>query len=1194
MTRTYHFLASLLVLGVSIALAATPAVAFRGHIFSSTFGAEGSGNGQFKEPSGVAVNEATGQVYVLDQGNSRIEIFDHEGKYLSQFGGSETPEKAFAFGTVALTGGITVDNSCYFKKLSGSACTSADPSNGDVYVTDRGNKVVDKFSAEGAYLGQLEEDCGKAGCPAFRFTGGESPVNPAGVAVDTGGTVWVYYSPEDLPSDVVSFTNSEPSAFVSGRSLESINIQLEHLGSFDCPGFAVDSEDDFYTRRAGNRPECSLLPSVSKFAVSGKALIAPISAEETSAVAVDLSSGEVFLDNVGSVGAFSSGGVLQERFGSGHLTGGTGLAVDHENSTDSTVYVADGVADRVVVFSPEPPGPPLVVGESVSDVTGDSAQLGGEVNPRGSSTHYRFEYGLCATPVTCASSAFGESVPVPDGVVGSDFEVHSVSAALQDLVAGAVYHFRVVAYNEESAPGTVVAGEEGSFRTQPSGVFELPDGRAWEMVSPPSKLGADFYPIGFGMVQAAASGDAVAYLAASPTESGASGNALASQVFSVRGFGGWSSRDINPPHETAVGQPIGNGANEYRFFSDDLSLGVVQRFGAFMPSLSPQASEETPYLRSDFVNGNVGEPCLPASMGCYSPLVSSCPPGGEECAPAVAEHANAAPGSVFGQEGQCPGHRGFCGPVFEGATPDLRHVVLGSEAPLLEAQVKNGLYEWSEGKLVLVSVLPQDEGARAVTGVLGGLVGGSRDARHAISRDGSRVVWATYGTPHLYLYDGGREGSVRLDIGLTGTPEFQTATADASEVFFTENGDLYEYDVEHEQLDRLTEAADVVGSLPGVSEDGSYVYFVANGVVTPGAEPGKCGNGFSIKTECDLYVRHDGTIRLVTVLSSEDNPDWNPSLPGLTARVSPSGRWLAFMSSRSLTGYDNRDALSGKPDEEVYLYDAEHERLVCASCDPSGARPNGIEYGSLSVHSLVGSSVGWERQRFLAANIPGWTTYSLGEALYQSRYLSDSGRLFFNSNEALTPQDVNGTWDVYEYEPPGVGNCGTGAASFSERSGGCVASISSGRSPDESAFIDASETGGDVFFLTAAKLASQDYDTALDVYDAHECTDASPCLPVAPVLPPPCGTGDACKAAPSPQPSIFGAPASATFNGAGNVSSGTAPKVKPKSLTRAQKLARALHACKEKPKRKRSGCVRRARHTYGPVDRAKRSNRRAG
>ena len=157
---------------------------------------------------------------------------------------------------------------------------------------------------------------------------------------------------------------------------------------------------------------------------------------------------------------------------------------------------------------------------------------------------------------------------------------------------------------------------------------------------------------------------------------------------------------------------------------------------------------------------------------------------------------------------------------------------------------------------------------------------------------------------------------------------------------------------------------------------------------------------------------------------------------------------------------------------------------MCASCDPTGARPAGVEYAKVE-GKLVGGSGVWPQAMGLAANIPGWTPYFLETALYQSRYLSDSGRLFFNSNDGLVSQDVNGNWDVYQYEPPGVGGCTTVSVTFSERSVGCVGLISSGSSPDESAFLDASETGGDVFFLTKASLVSQDLDTSLDVYDAH-------------------------------------------------------------------------------------------------------------
>jgi hypothetical protein len=354
---------------------------------------------------------------------------------------------------------------------------------------------------------------------------------------------------------------------------------------------------------------------------------------------------------------------------------------------------------------------------------------------------------------------------------------------------------------------------------------------------------------------------------------------------------------------------------------------------------------------------------------------------------------------------------------------------------------------------------------------------------------------------------------------------------------------------------------------------------------------GTCLNEPSAFAECNLYELHEvggsWSARLVAVLSGEDGPDFSTGLPQLTARVSPDGKHLAFMSQRSLTGYDNRDANSAKRDEEVYEFNAETGRLICASCDPTGARPVGVEYKQLELEGgLVAGFKVWSSSTWLAANVPGWTQYGTSDALYQSRYLSDSGRLFFNSSDALSPQDVNGTEDVYEFEPPGIGTCTSVAASYSERSGGCVALISSGTSREESAFLDASEDGSSVFFLTLAKLAKQDFDRAADIYDARECTGASPCLSEPVEAAPPCVTEASCKAAPTPQPEIFGAPPSATFSGLGNIAPPapvTKPKPKAKTPTRAQKLTKALEACRGRyrhAKKKRAACERQSRKLY--------------
>jgi hypothetical protein len=229
-----------------------------------------------------------------------------------------------------------------------------------------------------------------------------------------------------------------------------------------------------------------------------------------------------------------------------------------------------------------------------------------------------------------------------------------------------------------------------------------------------------------------------------------------------------------------------------------------------------------------------------------------------------------------------------------------------------------------------------------------------------------------------------------------------------------------------------------------------------------------------------------------------------------------------------------------------------------------------------------------EEHQWIAANVPAWTGYELESAVYQSRYLSDSGRLFFNSNDALVPQDVNGNEDVYEYEPPGVGDCTTASVLFSLRSGGCVGLVSSGQAAGESAFLDASGSGGDVFFLTAGRLMPQDYDNAFDVYDAHECTGATPCFPTPAAVPPPCGTGDACKPAPTPQPTIFGSAPSATFSGPGNITGGRElnpppPKRVTKKTVKCRKgfvkgkKGRCVKTSKKRSKKaKRAGNERRA------------------
>jgi hypothetical protein len=825
---------------------------------------------------------------------------------------------------------------------------------------------------------------------------------------------------------------------------------------------------------------------------------------------------------------------------------------------------------------------------SVTDLASTSVTFDARIDPHGVPTSYYLQYGT--------SAAYGSDVPGPPGeAIGSgegdlDVPPHHV----QGLQAGTVYHYRVVVVSEPS-PGelSVFDGPDRAFTTQTAAVSELPDGRQWEMVSPPDKKGATIAPISEnGVLQAAAGGGAISYLADLPTEAQPQGYSNEVQVLSTRGAEGWSTRDIALPHADATGASIGEG-QEYRLFSSDLSLAAVQPFGNFIPGLSAEASEPTAMLRT------LNASCSPGS--CYRPLVTG--------KPGV---ANVPPGTVFGgaPEGRCEFL--YCGPRFVDGTSDLSHVVFDSSA--LDSGEGDSPFEWSNGALAPLGVLPDGSPTEGLS------LGNEDDFRGAISTDGSRVVLSS-GLGAIYMRDVALRKTIQLNVAdpaclaegkcvneKTGRSEygsFQLASADGSKVFFTDNRQLtsdaedlvgvgkrtlYECEVVEVAGGPQCRLSDLAGEALGVvgaSEDGSYLYFVAESALAQGALAG----------EPNLYVRHGGVTKLIAALSVEDEHDWTESLGNLSSRVSPDGGWVEFMSQRSLTGYDNRDAVSGELDAEVYLFDAATGRVICASCDPTGARPTGAEYFKLEPGSggLTGGPRGvWNNSDWVAAIVPGWLQFKIGNSANQPRYLSDSGRLFFNSGDALVPQDVNGTQDVYEWEPAGVGSCSAASTTFDGSSGGCIGLISSGTSAEESGFLDASEDGGDVFFLTFSKLRPQDYDNALDVYDAHECASSAPCFPVAVPQPPACTTADACRAAPAPQPAIFGAPSSATFSGAGNVVAGSGGVVMPKSLTRAQKLAGALKTCKHRPKRKRAACMRRARARYGHVKPGKAASRKKG
>ena len=418
---------------------------------------------------------------------------------------------------------------------------------------------------------------------------------------------------------------------------------------------------------------------------------------------------------------------------------------------------------------------------------------------------------------------------------------------------------------------------------------------------------------------------------------------------------------------------------------------------------------------------------------------------------------------------------------------------------------------------------------------------------------------------HLYWTNAGESKIGRSDLnGGSQEQDFVTAAAhplgvavDASHIYWSANqeilpnlgSDLYRYEVEadssgHHLTDLAVDSIDPDGievqGVLGASADGSYVYYVANGVPDGGVLNSPNGNGESAGAgdckgplglnsgTCNLYLWHEGQTTFIARLSASggelgDFSNWVPR-QGVnntfgnryqkTAKIAPDGKTLFFRSRRPLTAYDNK----GQP--QFYRYLAGAVGATCVTCNPTGLPPTGpATLGSINV-PRVGAG---------------------GPAAVLSRNMSTSGkRFFFESRDALVAADINGEGgcplvaseiqrypicqDVYEWEAKGAGSCQSEA-----QNGGCLYLLSTGKDKEPSLFGDADETGDNAFIFTTEQLVPGDRDTLLDAYDvrvggglaSQHQVESAPC------------TGEGCPPAPAPSP-VAQSPGSAVFSGPGS------------------------------------------------------------
>jgi sugar lactone lactonase YvrE len=187
----------------------------------TTWGGPGTGQGQFSVPLGVVV-DPSGNVYVADENNNRVEKFDSSGRFLLQFGSPGSGPGQF----------------------NGPGHLALDPQ-GNVIVSDEGGYRVEKFSPAGTFLLQY----GRFGKAPGQFGG-----NTRGVAADDAGNVYVAY--DGQPGQIVKFT-------AAGSYITSWPAQAPGAPTPRSRSIAFDPSGVLYVADEGDG-------SIDKFAADGR------------------------------------------------------------------------------------------------------------------------------------------------------------------------------------------------------------------------------------------------------------------------------------------------------------------------------------------------------------------------------------------------------------------------------------------------------------------------------------------------------------------------------------------------------------------------------------------------------------------------------------------------------------------------------------------------------------------------------------------------------------------------------------------------------------------------------------------------------------------------------------------------------------------------------------------------------------
>ena len=501
----------------------------------------------------------------------------------------------------------------------------------------------------------------------------------------------------------------------------------------------------------------------------------------------------------------------------------------------------------------------------------------------------------------------------------------------------------------------------------------LPDGRSYELVTPPNKNGALISETAIHIAPTEVSEDGKRVIAPSiQCFAGAEGcNAHRGAVEGVpyeftRSASGWVTHSLAPP---------ASALEVSQWWTVDVNIGA-----ALYSALNPVSGREDFYARR---------------------------PGGE-----LAEIGPLAESSV-----PAPFNEIQSNPPGLTATADMSHVVYQTTQKRsfwssLDSSKDQNLYEYAgtcgsqiecEAAKPLLVGLAGGPGSSLISTCgtyLARLVGAARNLEGSLSADGRTVYFTAEGhdgeecpeeagvtapavnelyaridgeSPEAYslLISGPASTGCESALCVENTTKtedfrdasFEGASMDGSRVFFKSeqqltdgasegSQNLYESvcegcegvsEAEARVKRRLLDVSEGAGAggpqvqgAVAVSSDGSHVYFAAAGVLTGGEED--MNHEKAVEGADNLYVYDEGHVTFVAALASNDEV-----IERLTklqiANVTPDGRFLVFTSGRPLTADDTR--AEGEEAAQVFEYDAQTHAMTRVSVGQSGFNSDG-------------------------------------------------------------------------------------------------------------------------------------------------------------------------------------------------------------------------------------------------------------